>query len=51
MTDKSKRERKKPKPKHIRNAEKAHDANVYNEGFKHGYRMGLEKGKKSTDLK
>ncbi|WP_186786228.1 hypothetical protein [Paenibacillus agilis] len=36
---------KRKKPKYIRNAEKAHDASIYNEGFKHGYRMGLEKGK------
>lgn len=43
MKEKSKRERK--KPKHIRDAEKAHEANVYNEGFRHGYSMGLEKGK------
>ncbi|EJW14036.1 hypothetical protein M5X00_29490 [Paenibacillus alvei] len=41
--NKNKRERK--KPKYIRDAEKAREAIVYNEGFQHGYRMGLEKGK------
>lgn len=39
---KVKEKRKRNKPKHIRNAEKAHDAKMYSEGFKHGYEMGLK---------
>lgn len=41
--DESKR---KKKPKRLREAEKAHDANIYKEGFDHGYRMGIEEGKR-----
>lgn len=40
MQDKPKREKK--KPKQLRAAEKAHDAGIYGEGYKHGYQMGKE---------
>lgn len=40
--DRPKREKK--KPKQLREAEKAHDANIYSEGYKHGYEMGLKEG-------
>lgn len=34
------------KSKQLRDMEKAHDANVYSEGFRHGYDMGIEEGKR-----
>lgn len=46
MKEKKKSQRK--RPKYIRDAEKAHDAKVYSEGFRHGYEMGLNQDK---DLK
>lgn len=44
--NKPKRERK--KPKQLREAEKAHDADIYGEGYRHGYQMGYEAGLKDA---
>ncbi|MDD9266068.1 hypothetical protein ACFPES_03385 [Paenibacillus sp. GCM10023248] len=45
-SNKPKREKK--KPKQLREAEKAHDAGIYSEGYRHGYQMGLEEGKRQA---
>lgn len=44
MKEKPKREKK--KPKQLREAEKAHDASIYGDGYRHGYVMGLAEGKR-----
>jgi flagellar biosynthesis/type III secretory pathway protein FliH len=42
--------REKKKPKQLREAEKAHNANIYSEGYKHGYEMGLQEGMKRAKI-
>lgn len=46
LKDKPRREKK--KPKQLREAEKAHDAIVYKEGFDDGFRLGLKEGLKRS---
>jgi hypothetical protein len=45
-----KRKGKKPN-KQQREERRAHDANVFNEGFKMGFQMGLEQGKIDAEQK
>lgn len=34
--------KQKKKPEQLREAEKAHDASIYGDGYRHGYKMGRE---------
>ncbi|MDF2649567.1 MAG: hypothetical protein K0Q73_5372 [Paenibacillus sp.] len=48
MMTTSKPKREKKKPKQLREAEKAHDAGIYGEGYKLGYQMGFAEGQKNA---
>lgn len=48
MKSQNKPKREMRKPKQLREAEKAHDANIYSEGFKDGYKLGLAEGLKRS---